>query len=410
MAVEDRAQTARIDGLLDKLRAAESEMRRSYARMIEVVAELENEKAGAVTGFGTTARLLAGVLQLSRGEARTRVEHAAHLVERRSLTGTVLPPRLPATAAALAEGAIGTAQVRIITATMARVPSATPPDDLALAEQTLADAARRFDPAALARIAERLLAHLDPDGTAPTDEPERSRELYVRTSRDGTVNLTGRLDPDGGARVLAVLDALNTRHPDTDGQPDQRSQPRRNADALIDAMNRVLDDGDLPATGGQRPHLTITIGLRELTEGLGTALLDTGGKITAAHARRLACDTRLIPMVLGTDSVPLDVGRAHRLASPALRAALAHRDHGCAFPGCPRRPPHCQAHHIRHWLDGGTTALENMCLLCDYHHTTVHRQNWRIRINTRGHPEFTPPHILDPTHTPLPDPLRQWAG
>ncbi|HEY2725223.1 MAG TPA: DUF222 domain-containing protein [Pseudonocardiaceae bacterium] len=356
IAVEDPAQTARVDGLLDKLRAAESEMRRSYARMLDIVAELENEKAGAATGFGTTARLLAGVLQLSRGEARTRVEHAAHLVERRSLTGTVLPPKLPATASALAEGSIGTAQVRIITSTMSRIPSATP-DEVAQAEQTLADTARRFDPAALGRIAERLLAHLDPDGTAPTDEPEPIRELYLHTRSDGTVTLAGRLDPDGGARVQEVLDALNTRRPDTDGQPDQRSQPRRNADALVEAMSRILDDGELPAKGGQRPHLVITMGLRDLTEGLGTALLDTGGKITAAHARRLACDAEVIPVVLGADSVPLDVGREQRLASPALRAALAHRDQGCAFPGCRRRPRHCQAHHIRHWLDGGATSL-----------------------------------------------------
>lgn len=176
-------------------------------------------------------------------------------------------------------------------------------------------------------------------------------------------------------------------------------------------MTRVLDDGDLPTTGGQRPHLTITMALRELTEGLGTALLDTGAELTAAaHARRLACDAQVIPMVPGTDSVPPDLGPEHRLANPALRAAPAQRDHGCAFPGCRRRPPHCQAHHIRHWLDGGTTSLTNMCLLCDYHHTIIHRQNWHIRINPRGHPEFIPPHILDPTGTPLPDPLRQWAG
>jgi len=115
----------------------------------------------------------------------------------------------------------------------------------------------------------------------------------------------------------------------------------------------------------------------------------------------------VIPMVLGSDSMPLDAGRQQRLATAALRDALAHRDQGCAFPSCDRSPRYCQAHHIVHWLDGGETALHNMCLLCEYHHTIVHRQRWHIRLDARGHPEFIPPEVISPTRTPLHDPLRQ---
>ncbi|MGH3976989.1 MAG: hypothetical protein ACRDS9_27270 [Pseudonocardiaceae bacterium] len=75
---EDRTQ-AGIDGLLQVLRAAETDFRRSYARVLEVVAELDAEKAGAVAGFGTTARLLAGVLNLSTAEAKARTEQAGLL-------------------------------------------------------------------------------------------------------------------------------------------------------------------------------------------------------------------------------------------------------------------------------------------------------------------------------------------
>lgn len=105
--VEQERELARIDGLLEALRAAEGEFRRSYARMLDVVTELEAEKAGAIAGFGTTARLLAGVLNLSKGEANARVEQAGLLVARRSLTGQELPPALPGTAAALTAGQIG---------------------------------------------------------------------------------------------------------------------------------------------------------------------------------------------------------------------------------------------------------------------------------------------------------------
>jgi hypothetical protein len=218
MVEEDRTR-ARISGLLGVLRDAEADLRRSYSRVLGVVAELEAEKAGAVAGFGTTARLLAGVLNLSKSEAKARADQAGLLTPRRSLTGEQLPPILPATAAELAAGAIGPAHVRVITATMRRIPPTTHPGTVAQAEQTLAQAARRFDPTALSRIGERLLAYLDPDGNAPSEEPETMRELRVRTRPDGTVTLNGKLDPEGGARVLEVLGSLNGRRPPVDGSP-----------------------------------------------------------------------------------------------------------------------------------------------------------------------------------------------
>jgi Domain of unknown function (DUF222) len=119
MVEEDRTQT-HMDGLLEMLRDAETDFRRSYVRVLEVVAELEEQKAGAVSGFGTTARLLAGVLNLSKGEAKARAEQAELLTPRRSLTGEVLPPALPVTAAELAAGAIGPTHVKVITAVKRR--------------------------------------------------------------------------------------------------------------------------------------------------------------------------------------------------------------------------------------------------------------------------------------------------
>jgi hypothetical protein len=222
---EDRTQ-AHVHGLLQVLRDAEADFRRCYARMLAVVTELEAQQAGPVTGFGTTAHLVAGVLNLSTSEAKARVEQAQLLTSRQSLTGEVLPPVLPSTAAELAAGVIGLAHVRVITAVMRCIPPGTHPEITAQAEETLAHAARRFDPAALTRIGERLLAHLDPDGTEPADEPEQLRELRVRTRPDGTVTLNGKLDPEGGARVLEVLNSLNGSRPPVDGIPDTRSRAR----------------------------------------------------------------------------------------------------------------------------------------------------------------------------------------
>ena len=77
----------------------------------------------------------------------------------------------------------------------------------------------------------------------------------------------------------------------------------------------------------------------------------------------------------------LDVGRAHRLVTPAIWSALVLRDRHCAFPGCTRMPLACDAHHIVHWADGGATSLDNLILLCRHHHTLTHHSPWRVHID-----------------------------
>src|SRR5215213_6265662 len=129
------------------------------------------------------------------------------------------------------------------------------------------------------------------------------------------------------------------------------------------------------------------------------AVTETGVPVSAGLARRLACDATVIPMVLGSASEPLDVGRATRLIPPAIRRALIARDRGCAFPGCRRPPRWCDAHHIQHWSDGGPTSLLNLVLLCDFHHDVIHHGQWTVTI-TDGRPVFVPPAWLDRTRFP----------
>ncbi|MET7672719.1 HNH endonuclease signature motif containing protein, partial [Micromonospora luteifusca] len=73
---------------------------------------------------------------------------------------------------------------------------------------------------------------------------------------------------------------------------------------------------------------------------------------------------------------------------------------GCAFPGCDRPPRWCDAHHIHHWADGGTTNLDNAVLLCAYHHRHLHHSDWTVRLGGDGHPEFIPPAWLNPEQVP----------
>jgi hypothetical protein len=117
------------------------------------------------------------------------------------------------------------------------------------------------------------------------------------------------------------------------------------------------------------------------------------------HARRLACDASVIPAVLGTQSEPLDVGRATRTIPPAIRRALTIRDKGCVHPGCTKPPDWCDAHHVRSWLDGGPTALRNLVLLCGKHHRTVHHTEWKI-VFLQGIPHLIAPPLIDPLQQP----------
>lgn len=158
-------------GITQTLRDIEALSRRAQALMLDVVAEADSRGIAVREGFGSTARLLAGMLRLSAAEARMRVDHAAMVGTRRTITGQTLPPKLPATAAALAGGEIGTGQLRVIAETMAALPTSVPQPARDRAEADLAGHARDFDPRRLRIIAHRMLANLDPDGPHPGDEP-----------------------------------------------------------------------------------------------------------------------------------------------------------------------------------------------------------------------------------------------
>jgi hypothetical protein len=55
----------------------------------------------------------------------------------------------------------------------------------------------------------------------------------------------------------------------------------------------------------------------------------------------------------------------------------------------------CDAHHLRSWLQGGPTELENLTLLCARHHRLVHRSEWTVTlVNDTAY--FTPPAYVDP--------------
>ncbi|WP_256437900.1 HNH endonuclease signature motif containing protein [Tessaracoccus sp. MC1865] len=223
----------------------------------------------------------------------------------------------------------------------------------------------------------------------------------------GASRFTGLL-PTAQAELLAAqLDAV-TPPASSYRDSDEPSGPAmRRADALMILVHTAAATGELPAHGGDRPQVHITVNYDTLLTGLGRVDVLGGhslGGLSAADARHLACDADLIPVVLGTKSQPLDVGRKHRLFPTGIRTALALRDGGCAFPGCTARPASCEAHHIVPWWAGGTSCLGNAVLLCPHHHRLVEpdpqqsaESQWQVHLDPdTGKPWFTPPRHVDP--------------
>ena len=177
---------------------------------------------------------------------------------------------------------------------------------------------------------------------------------------------------------------------------DTRTAAARRLDALTFVCEQMLAEGQLPDNGGEKPQVVVTMRWHDLRDQVGHGLLDTGDLLTPETVRRLACDAKIIPAVLGGHGQVLDVGRARRLIDGPLRRALVLRDKGCAWPGCDRPPRWTDGHHLQHWIDGGPTSLNNAVLLCGHHHRETHKNQWTIRIAADGHPEFQPPQHIDP--------------
>ena len=408
-ALRESVSALRPQELLDAVCGIEILARKAHATMLELVAGLDAAKVATEQGFGNTSRLLAAMLDLSTGQARARMRDAEELATRRTLTGEPLPAHLPATSAALAAGAIGTDQLHVITQAMAALPSTVSPYDRDWAEATLAEHAQNFDPRRLRVIARRVIDQLDPDGPAPSHEPDdpcpAAGELYIRDRRDGGISLEGWLDALHGTAFRGLIEQLGAPCPLSENIPDPRTPTHRNADALIELCDLARGNGQMSAAGGEPPHVTVTLDYDTLIKQLSGATLDYGRRLSAAQTRLAACDCKIIPVVMGGAGEPLDVGRAQRTVPLGIRRALVARDRGCRFPGCDRAPALCHAHHVQEWNRDGHTAVQNCVLLCPTHHRWVHATGWDITI--RGNLiDFRPPVILDPNRRPLHNPLR----
>ncbi len=364
--------------------------------------EFGSEGLAKQQGFHNPARLVASSTGGSTGDAMRLLSVGAATRERESFSGERMPAKHPSVAAAVGAGSISLDAASAITSMLERVALRADPEAMRGVEATLVSHAESLPLAMLQRAIRHAEAMLDQDGVAPREEELRQqRGITLREGRDGMVHVSGRLDPETAAPVKAALESLVSdalrRRPEAPID-DHRTIPQLQADALADLARHCLGCRDtLPPLA--KTTAVVRVDLETLRDGLGVATIDgIDQPVSAATARRMAADAELIPVVLGGDSVPLDLGRAARLFTKEQRLALGERDGGCA--SCGQNIGYVEAHHIRWWeRDAGPTDLDNGVLLCSFCHHRVHDDGWTISVRD-GTVWFTPPPHVDPTLTP----------
>jgi hypothetical protein len=262
-------------------------------------------------------------------------------------------------------------------------------EQFASAEGALVDAARTLSVAELKGVIAYWRQSADVEQAAEQEERlfER-RHLHVSPTLDGMVRVDGDLDPEAGQTLISALRAVQDAVARSSDRSDLRTPAQRRADALGELCRWSLDSWDRPSVAGERPHVVVTMDLDSLEGRVGRrCAFEDGGRITPEAARRWACDANVTRVITEGASQPLDVGRRTKVVPAPLRRAVTVRDGGCTFPGCGRPPGWCDAHHVRHWADGGPTALENLILLCRPHHRVIHR-GFGVKM-LDGRPLFT---------------------
>jgi len=256
-------------------------------------------------------------------------------------------------------------------------------------ERELVDAARIQSPDKFVTTVRRHEQQSSEDDGMSRLEHQRSRRFAkIKTDpEDGMVILCGRFDPIIGARIETAL-SRKTDQLWREEDPLRRATPaQRMADALEVLITRPGGD----QSPSQDVKLLLIANYDAVTRRIGEAHLANGTPVPAGEVRRMACDAGVLPAVFDGASQPLDLGRSRRVASPTQRVALVARDRGCI--GCGASANWCQAHHVLHWMDGGPTDLENMCLLCSRCHHKVHDNGWQIERTSAGAYSLRPPPI-----------------
>jgi 5-methylcytosine-specific restriction protein A len=344
---------------LEALAAERRDLDAREAAWLQRVAAYDRSGQAHLDGYLGAAAALRVACRIDPGAASGHVKLARKLEQ------------LPVAAEAFAEGVISRRHMQVI------ADAYTPDRAAAIAEiePIVVQTAKHVTPKELHRVVRYATDALDGDDGASADASDHaSRALHISTTIRGIAVLDGRFAADQAEIVMTAIDAEMDRDHNAN---ETRNPAQRRADALTNICRRSLDNGEFGGSRKARPHVTVVVDLEQLD---GTAALISDARSEAAHVGRLskatlnrvACDCDVSRVIMRGRSEIIDVGRATRVISPALRKALVARDRHCTHPGCDKPPGWCEVHHVIPWQYGGTTDPANCRLLCWHHHHVHH--------------------------------------
>ena len=346
----------------DEIARLSAHIQAAQYQLLTLLRRFDEAEGWASGGFRSCAHWLSWRTGLSLGPARERVRVAHALAD------------LPLISARMERGQFSYSKVRALTRVATREN-----------EEELIQFSEHADVGQVERLT-RGWRRLDRDASAEDEEARAeemrraSRQLTLHVDDDGMFVVRGRLTPEVGELLRKALEAQEAElfNADRESSPEQRR---------ADALGELLRSSDGPSV-----HVLLHVA----DDGSRT---EEGLSVSAETSRRMSCDAVVTEVHRATESIEgtgghatrhgagrprsggavLDVGRARRTVSGRLRTALEVRDDGrCRFPGC--SSTRCDAHHVQHWSQGGETKLDNLVLLCRFHHRAVHEGGFTVGL------------------------------
>jgi hypothetical protein len=340
-------------------------------RFLLLIRDFDDRFGWAKWSLRNCAEWLAWRCGLTLSTAREKLRTAHTLRELRAIS------------AAFADGRLSYSKVRALT----RAATALN-EDLLLAYALDATAAQ---------IEERCrqIRNVAPESTAAARSAWERRSLSVsRNPARGTLTITVELPAEDGDVIAQALDSAVAAGEvatgiefASDRELAGNGWRAQQADALLAIAKAYLGgQASAPPAASAADHYQVVVHVDEksLRGGIGRS------DLAVETVKRLSCDGSLITIVEDERGTPLDVGRKQRAVSTPLKRALWSRDRGCTFPGCANKR-FVDAHHVRHWAEGGDTSLENLTLLCTHHHRLLHEGGFRIGRDQDGAIYFARP-------------------
>jgi len=336
-------------------------------QFLTLVREFDLRRGWRAYHFNSCAEWLNFKCGLCPGTAREKLRVAYALFD------------LPAVSDAFRNGQLSYSKTRALT----RI--ATPANERKLLDYALGATARDVD-----EYCRRLRNVYRDVSTRDAERLHRDRHLYRRTHGDGSVTISIELPQEQGELVYRALEmALSTIESELESDEaaeGEESLFAREADAMVEVARGYLAGGR-EQRSCTADHYQVVVHVDE--EVLrGEPEESSSSDLPAESVRRICCDSSMVILREDARGNPLNVGRAKRVVTPALRRALHARDRHCRFPGC-THTRWLDAHHVMHWADGGETALENLVLLCSRHHRLLHEGGFSIRAVPDGQFEFS---------------------